>query len=381
MKSEYLLYPNAVEKLISSGIEQRVETFKNSKERLLNTREYRFDDQIINSINELKKNGFYMHFPTEFSQKYQNTMIEILRRPDNFYWSIKKPNEVIKEPCQTEDMDLFSGEIASLVLSPEELWNYSRFNFSSPTELAITVGAYITQRLKEKTDYEKGYKWVSNKFDGSKVRNQITGSVDNDLRIYQTDITPYPTTDPFNSDIEIRPIIESDRNFAGTCHSTEATLFVAVMKYVEQQGIKTQYQEDNAKSLIEWGHSLGQDEEGFDEDPVLSFIGYNNSIPILNKSDETEEYTPYSLGVDMGEGRYDIYIAHNGDFVLSYQDSSKIDEPRKPINIRFNSDDAEHLIRGLIFQSAKRLGRTSSKQLFDILEYRYSPQFILDQEV
>ena len=389
MRFEYLLYPNAIEKIKSSGIEERVDELNNSEKGLPYIGGCRYEDDVINSVKDLKQGGFYKHFPREFAQKFQSTISEIFRSPQDSYWSIRKPTETIKEPCQLEDMDLFTGDIASMVLSPEELWNHSKFNFSSPSELAITVGAYITQRSREwPSDYRNGYQWISKRFDGSEVKNQITGSSHFDLRIYQTDITPYPTTDPFDSEIEIRPVVNSDKNFIAAYHSTEGTLFVAIMKYIEQQGIKTQYQEDNAKSLIEWGRSLGQGGGGctehfggFDHPSRQFFWGYNYPIPILNKSDETEETTPFSLGVEIREGGYGAYIAHNGDFVLSYQDNAKSKEPHKPINVRFRPDDAEHLIRGLIFQSARGLGRTSVAQLLDILNYRYSPKFNEDQKL
>ena len=73
-----------------------------------------------------------------------------------------------------------------------------------------------------------------------------------------------------------------------------------------------------------------------------------------------------------GEGSYFTYVAHNGDFVLSYQDK---ENPVKPINMRFLPEDAEHLVNGLIYQSAEGLGRTSAKQLLDIIEFRFSDVF------
>jgi hypothetical protein len=385
MRSEYLLYPNVIEKLKLSGIEERVNKLESSEEGLPYIGGACFHDDIINSVKDLKQDGFYRYLPREFSQKYQDTMKETLRRSGDSYWLVKKHEETVKEPCEIEDMDLFSGEIASMVLSPEELWNHSRFNFSSPLELVTTVGVFIKQRSR--LDYQKGYQWNSKRLDGSEIINQITGSHHYDLRIYQTDITPYPTIDPFGNEIEMRPVINSDKEAVVAYCSTEATLFVAVMKYIEQQGIKTQYQEDSAKSLIEWGRSLGQRGGGctehfggFDNDPRLFFIGYNYPLPVLSKSNETKGRSLFSLGVEMTEGGYRPYITHNGDFILSYQDNESVNKPHKPISVRFRSDDAEHLIKGLIFQSANGLGRTSVKQLLDILKYRYSPQFNKDQK-
>ncbi|MDD2482936.1 MAG: hypothetical protein PHE32_03160 [Candidatus Shapirobacteria bacterium] len=387
MRFEYLLYPNAVEKIESSGIRDRVDKLDKSEDGLPYIGGCRYKDGVINSVKDLKQRGFYKHFPKEFAQKYQSTLNKILRNPQGSYWLIRKPSGTFNEKCALEDMDLFTGDTASMILTPEELWDYSKFNFSSPSELATTVGAYITQRSKEcPSDYRNGYQWISKRVDGSEVKNQITGSEHYDLRIYQTDITPYPTTDPFDNEIEMRPVLDSDNNFIDPYHSTEGSLLVAVMKYVEQTGIKTQYQEDKAKSLIKWGHSLGQGGGGctehlggFDHDPRQFFWGYEYSIPVLDNSDETEKHTPFSLGID-GEAEYGVYIAHNGDFILSYENYGKSEKPHKTINIRFRPEDAEHLIKGLIFQSAKGLGRTSANQLFEILKYRYSSKFEKDQK-
>ena len=110
-------------------------------------------------------------------------------------------------------------------------------------------------------------------------------------------------------------------------------------------------------------------------------MGYEYSIPVLDKLNETERNTPFSLGVDGGEGVYGVYIAHNGDFILSYENYGNSKKSCKSIDVRFRPEDAQHLIKGLIFQSAKGLGRTSANQLFEILNYRYSSEFDEDQKL
>ncbi|HLC63366.1 MAG TPA: hypothetical protein VJJ21_03535 [Candidatus Nanoarchaeia archaeon] len=50
-------------------------------------------------------------------------------------------------------------------------------------------------------------------------------------------------------------------------------------------------------------------------------------------------------------------------------------ETVKKINARFLPEDAEQLVKGVIYQSAKWLGRTSAGQILSILEYRFSDNF------
>ena len=163
------------------------------------------------------------------------------------------------------------------------------------------------------------------------------------------------------------------------------------MKYIEQQGIKTEFEKDNARQLIEWGHSLGQGGGtctehfgGFDKDPRSFFYRYGVQIPEikipqLDSNNETQETSNFEVFIQ-SESVYAAYISQEGDLLLSHQNVNTIRNPKKPITMRFLPEDAEHLVKGLIYQSARGLGRTSAKQLLDILEYRYSEEFQKDQE-
>jgi hypothetical protein len=385
MRFHYLLYPNVLDKLTKSGIESRVQELKKSEDGLPYIGGHVYEDEVISSVQDLKKRGFYEHLPKDFAPKYKEIMNDILRNPEDFSWSIQRPNENITEPCDLEDMLLFSGDLASMILKPEEIWDYQKFGFASPSDFVTTVGAYILQQSRG-ASLREGYKWKTKRLDGSEIVTEITGDGNADLRVYQTDIASYPTTDPFGNAIEMRPEMDADRQIIAAYHSTEGTMLVAVMKYIEQQGIKTEYQKDNAKQLLHWGRSLGQGGGsctehfgGFDQSPMLFFSGYSYPIPQLNENNETDQHTNFWLGTT-GESGYGVYIANNGDLIFSHQGRDAMINSKKPITTRFLPDDAEHLIKGLIFQSAKGLGRTSSKQLLDILDYRHSNQFEIDQE-
>ncbi|MFW5871539.1 MAG: hypothetical protein ACOCUT_00385 [bacterium] len=385
MRFRYLLYPKAFKKLKNSGIEARVQKLKDSENGLPYIGGHVYEDEVINSVQDLKERGFYEHLPRDFAQKYKEIMNGIFRKPEDFSWSVQRPNEKITEPCNLEDILLFSGDLASMILNPEEIWDYQKFGFSSPSDFVTTVGAYILQQSRE-TLFREGYKWKTKRLDSSEIVTEITGDSNADLRVYQTDIAPYPTTDPFGNAIEMRPEMDADRQIIAANHSTEGTMLVAVMKYIEQQGIKAEYQKDDAKQLLHWGKSLGQcggscteHFGGFDQSPLLFFSGYDYPIPQLNENNETDQHTNFWLGTT-GESGYGTYIANNGDLVFSHQGRDAIRNPQKSIAARYLPDDAEHLVKGLLFQAAKGLGRTSARQLLDILEYRHSPQFEVDRQ-
>ncbi len=382
----YLLYPEALEKIKQSGIAERVEKLKQSEEGLPYLGGSLLQSEIVDIVNELKEEGYYNNLPKDFEEKYKTTMNGILRNPEDHFWTIKRTRDTIQEPCALEELSIFMGDIASLILSPEEIWDYKKFGFDSPSAFVTTVSTYIIQQSRGSSSYKDGYKWTRKRNDGSEIVTEITGDINADLRVLQTDIAPYPTTDPFGNAIEMRPETSADRHAIAAYHSTEGSLFVAVMKYIEQQNIQSEHLKDEGKQLITWGKELGQGGGtcaehlgGFDNHPMLFFAGYDFPIPQLSKLNETEKPTPFWIGTDF-DGDYGAYIAHNGDLVFSFQNKNNAKEPRKPISARFLPEDADHLLKGLIYQSARGLGRTSANQLLDILKYRFSSEFEEDRK-
>ena len=370
---DYLLYPQALEKIEKSGIKARVEELKD--EELPYVGGFISETDIMRAIEHLSKEGYYAQLPADFAESYKKTMNEILNNPENVLWSIERPTGKMIEPCQLEDLLLFSGDLASIILKPEEIWDYSKFGFASASELVATVGAYLTKQSD--LDSKKGYSWTRKHADGSEIVTEITGDSNADLRIYQTDIAPYPTKDPFGNAVELRPEMRADRHAVAAYHSTEATLLVAVMKYIEQQNIPAEYRSDDGKKLIEWGYSLGQgggscaEHFGGFESDIGFFIGHDTPIPILDESNQTTECSNFSLPTQSG-GLYETYIALNGDLVLSYQRGKEKQKSVKEISARFSPEDADHLVKGLIYQSARGLGRTSANQLLNIITAKFS---------
>ncbi len=379
MRFEYLLYPEAVKLINPSGIASRVEKLKASS-KLPYLEGPTYTEEVVETVRELKKEGFYKKIPENFSERYKQIMNGILRKPENFSWEVQKLGGKVKEPCTLEDLFLFSGEFASLVLTPDEIWDYSKFGFSSPSEFITTIGAFVFEESKPESSYKEGYIWESNRSNGVKLINKIAGSDHCDLRVYQTDVTPYATIDPFGSLINLRPKMESDCSHISACHSTESAMFVAVMKYTEQQGIDAEYRKDNGRALIEWGASLGRSggscAEHFSNSkshPFSSFLHYDFLIPTLDENNETNQRSNFELPTEFG-GNYEAFISSKGNLIFSYN-FGRENSNKKPTSIEFSPEDSEHLLKGLIYQSAKGLGRTSPAELLDLLRYRYSSDF------
>ncbi len=376
MRFNYLLYPAAFEKIKQSGIETRVQELKDSEEGLGFINGNVWDDDIIWRVKRLKEEGFYQHLPKDFRENYKTTLNGMINNPEKFLWTVERPSGTITEPCELGDLLLFTGDLASMVLKADEIWDYSKFGFSSPSELVTTIGAYVIQQSNS-CSVREGYKWARKRKDGSEIVTEITGDGHSDLRIFQTEIAPYPTKDPYGNVILMRPDISADKKIVAAYHSTESLLLMSALKYIEQEDLDVNFKKDNAKELIEWGRSLrrggGSCTEhfgGFDKDPELLFILYDIPIPSLDEKSSTERNSPFNLFM-AGGGQYNTFVSE-GDLVISYQNEENINNSTRQIRARFLPEDAEHLVKGLIYQSAKGLGRTSVNELLKILEYKFS---------
>lgn len=388
MRFNYLLYPEGLELIKKSGLEERVQKLK-SEDSLPYIGGYVSSFDVEGIISDLSEKGYYKNMPKEFASMYKERMNgmfkDLFEGVDNHKWVVSRPEGDVEEKVEIEDFLLFSGDLASIILKPGELWDYKKFGFDSPTDFIATVGLYVLQQSQGRT-LREGYSWMNKKSNGSQIVTEITGDTNADLRIFQTDIAPYKSIDPFGNPVSLRPEINADRHILSAYHSTEGHMLVAVMKYIEQQNIKVSYQEDNARSLIKWGRSLGQGGGsraehfgGYDVHPMLFFSSFLFPIPQLDEQNKTDKYSPFYISCEI-EGHYATYITNKGDLVFSYEDFGGKNQIKKKISMKFLPEDAEHLVKGLIYQSAKGLGRTSARQLFDIIEYRYSEQFEKDQK-
>jgi len=365
MRIGYHLYPEGRQKLIDSGIADKVKALA---EELPDYTGHIMRNEVMEIDCDQRKKGLYDNQPEGFASEFKTHMFRLFVRPENYHWRVSRKVET-KEECDIPDILLFTGEPASFVLKPEELWDHKKFGFNSPFDLVSCIGALMMERK----EYRKAYEW-EREHDGVKELTRITGDGNCDLRVHQRDMTPYPTLDPLRNPILMRPITNNDRKWIAGHDSTEPELLVTVLKYIEQKGLAIDYQIDPI-GFMEWAHSLGQRggmvAEHFSvnvRSPRVFFGSFDQPIPKF-----PAKHTHYSIGT-AGDGSYGAYI-DGDDLVFSYHNFR---EDPKDIEMKFYPSDVDHLVKGIIYQCANGLGRTSAGQVIEILKYRYSDDFLKD---
>jgi len=380
MRFDFMIYQEGIKRIKNSGIEERVKKLK-SRNELDYIGGFVSQRDIAESVKDLATKGYYKHIPEDFKEKYKKIMNEFFKKPEKFYWTFKRHSKEIKEECELEDVQLFTGEIASIILKQRDIWDFKKFGFSSATEFISTLSAYIIKESREGGIFGEGYKWLTKRGDNSEILTEITGDSNCDLRIIQTDVAPYPTFDPFGNQIFFRPETQSDKKIVAAYHSTESSLLIAAVKYIDQQKIKTSTFDDRARKLIEWSKTVvhgsatcAEHFGGFEESSRLIFVDYKFPIPMLDENYSTKQRTVHALFEQSG-GAYCTYISHNGNLVLSHEDKETAKNPKKRIIASFLPQDMDDLIKGIFYQCARGLGRTSLKQVINLLEYRFSDSF------
>jgi len=376
MRGDYIVYPETLEKLEKTGLAVKIDKLLKSKNHPYYAGHV-YNDEIRGEINDMKKRGYFETFPKEEKALWQKKAQELFGNPENYFWEVNRKSGVVKEEAELEDLLLSIGIVASNILKPHEIWDYKKFGFSSITDFTGSVGALFM--TKQKGGWREGYKWVK-EVGGQVFKNEITGDMNCDFRLHQDDITPYKTLDPFGSEVGYRPQLDSDRGGVYGYHSCEAQLLVSILRWIEQKNINSELLKNNAKEILTWAKSLRQGGGtcaehfgGFEQNPMLFFPCFELPVVKLNADNSTGNNTIDIVGTT-GDGYYGMFVSSKNELVFSYENPKKKNILKK-INAFFQPDEADHLIKGLFYQSAKGLGRTSVRQLIDILEYRYSPKF------
>jgi hypothetical protein len=372
----WIVYPETKQKLKDIGIAARIE--RANDEYKFTHMGHLFDREVVGYVSSLSKEGLLNAIPEEERKHFKKTIQEKFANRDKEFWLIKRNDQTQKEKMELEDFILLSGYRASELLRKNELFNYKKFGFSSIFEFTGTVGAAIESTFDDINDLRKGHTWETLRADGRTIASTITGDHNADLRIFQRDITAYETTDPMGNKIGYRPETNSDHMIVGAYHSTETQLLVAVLRYVNQIGIKPESLENNAVQTLNWAKSLGQGGGscaehygGFDRPSSLFFAAHEIPLPQLNGEYKTKDRSVYSISTQF-EGGYDMCIGPNKEFRIVYG-SKELGNAKQSVS--FIPEDMDNVIKGIIYQAAKGLGRTSVRQLIDVLEYRFSPQF------
>ncbi len=373
---QYIVYPEAEEIIRKSGLDKRIK-----ETNLGYLGGYVFKDEFPRIVKELKEEGYYQHIPENFKQQFYHTLNQVFSETKDHYWTIHRHTGLEKDKADNSDIDIFIGNIASCVLEPEELWDHEKFGFNNPTELIGALSVYMMNESRP-TDCREGYVWITNRANGEIIKNNITGNSDSDLLIEQKNIAPYKTIDIFGNETRMRPLMRDDFYYLAGSHSVEDYFLASILKYIDQEGIETETYKDNAKSVIEWAKSLGQRGGSTTEHlspnierPEIVFTTSYTPMPRLDKDYQakTESRTMYSGN----HGGYkSMYIGPDKELIFS----GKKEEGKIIPSAYFLPEEADHLIKGLLYQAARGLGRTPARQLINILEYRFSERFDKSKE-
>ena len=388
MRSKWILYPNAKKKLEESGILRRIEQI--SGNAFISGAVY--EDDIIYYAKEIQKSGALDKIPKLEADKFKSSLNNAFKA---FFdgevpkWLIRRNNIFEETRMEIEDFLLLSGGIAFThkLLSDDELFDYKKFGFNNVFEFTGIVGSALMNTIREKTEIyiPGGLDWTTERSNCRTITSRIGGSMHYDLFISQVDITAYETKDPFGNSVSYRPDMYTDHMNLSTIHSTEPDFLVVILQYAEQMGIMQKIVESGAKEFIAFAKSLGQ-RGGATTEHLMGYIETPEyifsktlliPIPKLeNNKNYANIYSPYtfqSYGT-ADNAYYAAYIGTENELRIQLLPTSQRE------CISFIPDDIDKILKGLIYQCAMGIGRTSAKQIINMLKYRCSINYIKDKE-
>jgi hypothetical protein len=315
--------------------------------------------------------------PVDARDDYMRRMGAFFKSVSSHSWRVVRNGEEFRENATLEDIPLMLGYDAAEVLEAKDLWDFQKFGFRSLTDMVGCIGALVIN--ESMGNYNEGYKWITTASDGTVRENHITGDMHCDLRILQTDRTPYETADPIGNAVSYRPELNFDEANVIGYHSTEPNFLAAVLTWIDQHKIKSKTLEDKAKGAIEFARSLGQTigptaeaVGGGTFHVTQDYMACQYPLPIIDEKNLTAPYTPHGISTNHAT-TYGIYTNKEGELLF-------VNFPREgkgmlQLRSRFSPSEADHLVKGVLYQAAKGLGRTSARELIAGLEYRFSPQY------
>jgi len=381
MRFDYTLYSEAQEKLKKSGLLDKIKAVKKTENGLPYVGGYTSKEEVIGAIKEMDNEGFFKALCEEKRKPFQQSLTRAFSDFDKNAWRVERNGTIIESPAECEDYYLMTGWLASQVLKPTELWDYSRFGFSSINDFVGSFGAAIWN--ESHMDFRPGYTWVSS-HNNRTFESSITGDMNLDLRIYRTDITSDKTFDPSGAQVSYRPEFDEDRTAVCAYHSTESSLFAGLLKYVDQLNLKSEMLENKAQALIDYtkslGHTIGAATEclglsgGIGESPRFLLSQFIYPLPKLDENMATDHPSFYNLSIQ-SHGSYGMYIGPSNELIFAHNNRTNKIKPA----VIFYPEEVDHLLKGVCYQCAKGLGRTIPRLPLLMLEYKYSQQFEKDQ--
>ena len=353
----YVLYEQAHTQLKKSGILERLDEAEKVYEHV-------FESNVPSYVQ-----GIYnQHKPlTRAAREHFTRINKIYADPDKHAWRVHKPKDTHITPT-SKDQLVLAGWPLKNVLSNEAFYNHKRFGFENHAAFIATASAYIQNKtIKD----HRPRRWKAT--NGSRLyETEVTGTTHGDLRINRTDITAYPAHLPLGIKAHLRPLRNEDRQIVQAYHSQEPHLLVSLLRYAQQTSLDTfltreddvatftkELQEAPARigNFADAGSGLG--------DTLLDYLRYPYPIPLLGE----DLHNTHTLITEF-DTSYELRIGPNEELAFIHQNKQKASEER----LRIPKQEIEDFMLGLVYQAKTGLGRTTQKQLLDVLKYQFSEE-------
>lgn len=367
MYHRFVIYPEGIEKLTAAGLLEKVAAS-------------RFTSRFVNEedLQQLLVEAAAFA-PAEFVPRLRAAM----DRQETHPWVVHVPeaeqyslfgHDVQHVELTLEDFDVLSGDAAATVLCDARLLRFSEFGFDSYAALVGTVGAYA-QSLSAK-QFNPGHVWES-EYEGKRYRTEVTGSFHGDFRLQRIDITPYPTLDPLGFAVPYRPLLPGGSAHVAGSHSIEPYVLASILKYVEQTGVPSRIgTASGAEQFLHDTEALGSALGNFADagNPHIGGVRSTQFQLFMPMGDEDSEKSfDHFVPLYAGSGHYEIVIGPKNELVFRLHGGGANE-------VRIPPAEIDELAYGLFVQASRGLGRTAVYQLREVLQYRYSDEFVAERD-
>ena len=375
MMETYQVYPNGLRKLDQAGITTRIEALRSEELQRYRMPAVSLDD-IRRVVGRMEGEGHLRNLEKHERNAYKQLLYRAARGED-FYWTTNRKGGKQKERAVAEDFYLLSGVRNLAVLQDNEIFDYKKFNFDSLFEFTGTVGSAL-EMVSKTNGWKYGLPWNTERDNKRTISSIVTSDGAGEMRIFQRDITPYETTDPFGKRVYYRRLGIADKKTVEASQSTESYLLISILKYVEQLGLKPDILENGAMTTNQYITNIGamemikhQKKATRDKESTGTlFRAWEVPLPMVSRGKVGDSKFAHFIPSTLGGG-YNLCISENNELVIGRKIRKEIDVEN---SVTFLPEDTNNLIKSLLYQAARGLGKTTERQLLDIIEYRYSTE-------
>lgn len=379
MRHSYIIYPDTISKIESAPFFHKIQKYKEKHFWYPVPSGYQSTQDIGDLLDNL-----HTKFPKE-SHDIVMKVSEILESEslENSKWRVCKGNPLqlplfqTSELPENEETNTYTGEydiscatsdiiLATWywiweLLSKREIKEYKSYGFDTLLDFIMSIEAYLqskeNQHVLKNDEYSFTREWV---------KTVITWDVHWDFRLFQTDEGANLTYSPFGNKIGLKP---QEINVIGWYHSVEVVFLSVILKYISQIGSDKEI-ESTLRDVFEYSNQIGNRFGNFWEfwwdnfwDRTGLHLTFLRNIEEIDSQKRSFIWIPNQLW-DL----YRAYVNKENELLFVWFDNS--------IMARFSKDDVGNLLRWIIYQCAHGHGRTSKKRIMDIIQYRFSKEFI-----